>query len=949
MVDDWSRVLLTVSLLALLGAATPPSVVAQGTSAEGMTARGTIAGVVVDASQGESLPGANVRIRGTSRGTTTDLNGRYRLDGLEPGSYDLVFSFVGFQQKTVTGVEVAPGKTTEIDVTLAEETAEMDEVVVEAVAARDSEAGLLKDRAAAAAVSNAISAETVSRAGAGTVADAMSLVTGASVVEGKYVNVRGLQGRYIDTQLNGSSLPSTDPDGNSVALDVFPSSLIDNVVTTKTFTPDRPGNFTGGSIDITTKAFPNERFFNVSVSASSNSEVGVGGALLQTTEGLNDVPSVVETLPEEPPPFFTNEERKVAATTAATEAFKTRITPRRDDVLGNRSVEVAFGDQYQVLGDRPLGVIATGSYDKSFSGFNGGTTARFNQTGLSSETLNPTAQFSTRQGVEETLASGLLGVSLQPQSQHEVGLRLLYTDDDEERARIETGTLPRDFSGDTQFQTRALRTIERSVFSAELDGTHRVGSGRESIRADWTVTRSRANREEPDFRLFSNQFSVAEGDTSFAISPSIFLPPSRFFRDMTEDEWSGEASVEAPLGSVEIKAGGRFQTKSREFRERIFQHRLDQANFTGRANDLVNDQAGPLGRDERGRMRFGTFIRDFTDSRNNYDGNQDIGAGFLMAELPVPGLSSVRATGGVRVEYTDMSIVTIGDNPRRGQFEETDFLPSVNFRWAVQDDMNLRVAFGRTIARPTFREFAPFESFDFVGDYIERGNPDLDRTRVNNFDLRWEWFVRPGELLSISGFYKDFADPIERTIDPEAAANQVITFVNRDEAEVYGVELEARKRLDGLASWLRHIQVGGNVTVSESSVSRPEDVLQAIRAFDIDVDDSRALQGQSPYIVNLNAGYENPNTGTSINVFFNQFGDRLDIVTRNGNDIFEQSRSMIDVNASQRLPGGVKAKVSVENVLNSEKVVSQSFGGQEFVNDFQPLGRTISVGVSYSF
>ena len=948
MVDDWGRVLLAVSLLALLGAA-PLPVVAQGTSAEGGTT-GTIAGVVVDAAQGKALPGANVRIRGTSRGTTSDLNGRYRLDGLEPGSYDLVFSFVGFQQKTVTGVKVAPGTTTEIDVTLAEETAQLGEVVVEAEAARDSEAGLLKERAAAAAVSNAVSAEMVSRAGAGTVADAMSLVTGASILEGKYVNIRGLQGRYIDTQLNGSNLPSTDPDGKSVALDVFPSSLIDNVVTTKTFTPDRPGNFTGGSIDITTKSFPDNRVFDVSFSAASNSEVGVGGNVLRTTEGLDDVPSVVEDLPEGAPPFLTGDvERKVDALTTVSEAFRTRVTPRQNEVVGNRSAEVAFGDQFRVLNGRPLGVIATGTYDKSFSGYDNGTTARFNQTGLSAETLNPTSQFTTQRGIEETLASGLLGLSLQPQSQHEVGLRLMYTDDNEEIARVETGTLPRDFSGDTRFQTRVARTIDRSVLSAELNGTHHFGTGREGVRAEWKASRSRADRDEPDFRVFSNQFSVAEGDTSFAISPSIFLPPTRFFRDLTEDTWGGEASVEVPVGSATVEAGGRFQTRSREFRERIFQHQADRANFSGTPNAFVNQQAGPVGRDERGRMRFGTFIQDFTDPRNNYDGDQDIGAGFLMADLPVPGLSSLRFIGGLRVEYTDMSIVTQGDDPRRGQFETTDFLPSANLKWRLQDDMNLRLAFGRTIARPSFREFAPFESFDFVGDYIERGNPDLDRTRVNNFDVRWEWFVRPGELLSISGFYKDFADPIERTIDPEAAANQVITFVNRDDANVYGVELEARKRLDVLAPWLRHVQIGGNLTLTQSEVSRPEDVLQAIRAFDVDVDDSRDLQGQSPFIVNLNAGYENPNSGTSINVFFNRFGDRLDVVTRNGVDLFERARSMINVNASQRLPGGVKAKVSVENVLNSEKVVSQSFAGQEFINDFQPLGRTISVGVSYSF
>jgi TonB-dependent receptor len=320
-----------------------------------------------------------------------------------------------------------------------------------------------------------------------------------------------------------------------------------------------------------------------------------------------------------------------------------------------------------------------------------------------------------------------------------------------------------------------------------------------------------------------------------------------------------------------------------------------------------------------------------------------------MTELPVPGLPALTFVGGARLEYTDMSIATLGESPRRGAFETTDLLPSANLTWALRDDMNLRLAYGRTIARPTFREFAPFESFQFVGDYIERGNPDLDRTRVHNLDVRWEWFRRRGELLSAGVFYKDFTDPIERTIDPEAAANQVITYVNRSGARVYGVELEARTRLDGLAGWLRHVQVGGNLTLTESQVSRPDDVLQAIRAFDVDASDTRPLQGQSPYLLNLNAGYVNPETGTSVNVFFNRFGDRLDTVTRNGVDLYEQGRSLLDVNASQRLLRGVEVTASVKNVLDSEKVVSQSFKGTEFVNDLRPLGRTVSVGVSYSF
>ena len=912
---------------------------------------GTIAGVVVDAARGNPLPGANVAIRGTSTGTSTDVNGRYRLRALPSGTYALVFSFVGFQQKTVTGVEVSAGQTTTVDVTLAEQTAQLDEVVVSAQAARDTEAGLLTKRAGAAAVSNAISAEMIGRAGAGTAADAMRMVTGASVVEGKYVNVRGLQGRYVNTNLNGSDLPSTDPDGNSVALDVFPSSLIDNVVTTKTFTPDRPGNFTGGSIDITTTSFPEERFARLSVSSSFNSEVGVGGSVLRPRSGLSSVPGVVQNtdLPESPPPFFSDTERKVAALSAVTGAFRTPMAPRPDDIMGNRSAEVSFGDQFQVLGDRPLGVIASASYEQSFSGYDDGTTARFNQTGLGSETLNPNAQYTTQRGIEEGLASGLLGLSFQPHPQHELTARLLYTRDHEEEARVETGSLPRDLAGDSRFQTRVSRTTTRSVASAEVKGTHRLEVGPKGLRVEWSASGSEATRDEPDYRFFSNQFSVAEGDTSYAISPSIFLPPSRYFRNLTERTWTGDASVEIPLGIATVETGGRFQTKTRRFRERIFQHGADQANFGGTPNAYVNGQAGITGEDEQGRTRFGTYVRDFTDPRNNYDGDQTVGAGYLMAELPVPGVSSLTFIGGARVEYTDMSIVTLGQAPQQGTFTETDLLPSANLRWALRDNMNLRLAYGRTLARPTFREFAPFESFQFVGDYIERGNPNLNRTRVDNFDLRWEWFVRPGELLSASVFYKDFTDPIERTIDPEAAANQEITYVNRSSARVYGVELEVQKQLDDLASWLRHVQVGGNLTLTRSQVSRPDDVLQAIRAFDVNASDTRPLQGQSPYLLNLNAGYENPATGTSINVFFNRFGDRLDTVTRNGVDLYEQGRSMLDVNASQQLLRGVEATVSVKNVLGSEEVVSQSFQGTEFINDLRPLGRTVSVGVSYSF
>ncbi|WP_233992780.1 TonB-dependent receptor [Salinibacter altiplanensis] len=935
----------TVVLIVLLGSG-PDVVVAQDAASAG-----AVAGVVVEKGQGEPLPGANVTVEGTSTGTSTDLEGRYRLDGLAPGTYALVVSFVGFQQTTVTGVEVTAGQTTSLDVALAAETEQLDEVVVSAEAARDSEAGLLKERAEAAALSDAVSAEMIGRAGAGTVAGAMSMVTGASVTEGKYVNVRGLQGRYVSTKLNGSTLPSTDPDGNSVALDLFPSSLIDNVVTRKTFTPDRPGSFTGGSIDITTKAFPEERFATLSVSSSLNSEVGIGGEVLRPIGGVDDVPAIAQgdDLPGSLVQTF-NDDQRAQQINQLTRAFATSVTPTRKERLGNWGAEASFGDRFSVLGGRSLGLIASLTYDQSVSGYEDGTTARFEQTGSLSENLNPTARYTTQRGLEETLLGGMAGLSFQLASQHELGLRLLYNRSREEEARLQEGQLPRDLTGDHVFRTRVLRTTERTMQSGELDGTHQFGAGQEGVRVNWKASLSEAERDEPDYRFFSNHCNIRDGEERCTIAQSIYKVPSRFFRNLTETDGSGRVSVEVPLGPATLKTGGRYRTTAREFRERRFDHLSDQVGYSGNPDRYIDEQAGLVEDDDRGRNRFGTYVLDQTQTSNNYDGDQTVGAGFLTAELPVPGLPSLEFIGGVRVEHTDMSIATIKDDPQRGQFTETDLLPSVNLVWSLRDDMNLRGAYGRTIAQPSFREFAPFSSFNFVGDYIEVGNPDLTRTRIDNFDLRWEWFSGPGELLSAGVYYKEFDNPIERTINPRASgANVEVTYDNKSSARVYGVELEARKNLGGLASWLRHVQVGGNLTLIESEISRTERALDALRAFQENPSDTRPLQGQSPFLVNLNAGYQNPNSGTSVNVFVHRFGDRLQTVTRNGVDLYEQGRSMLDVNASQRLLRGVTVKASVENVLDSEEVVSQSFRGNEFVNDRRPLGRTISVGVSYEF
>jgi TonB-dependent receptor len=942
---------LTALALLLLPAASPAH--AQST--------GSITGVIVDAETGEELIGANVVIADTTdgfRGTATDLNGRFSLKGLAPDTYDLRVTYVSYQAKTVTGVAVQAGKATEIDISLQPETEELGEVTVTAETAKDSEAGLLRQRQDASSVSNAISAEAISRAGAGNVADALKKVTGATIVGGKYANVRGLQGRYVNTQLNGSDLPSVDPDGQSVALDIFPSSIIDNVVTTKSFTPDKPGDFTGGALDISTKSFPSEFFVNLSLSSSINSEVGVGGTVLQPVGGLSEIPDAAQNpdLPEAVSLVFNNDDR-AALLNEATRAFGAPMSPAGREIVSNYSGELALGNEFEVLGGRPLGVIAAFSYDQSYTGFDDGQTARYESVGQSADRLIASSVFPTvQQGTEEQLYGGLAGVSLQLSPRNEISLRGLYNVDREESARVvRAGRLPRDLTGGQLVQSRTQRTIERTIASLELKGDHELGGnpseGRRGIRLEWKSAASQATRDEPDFRVFTNDFDVTDRDTSFSITSAIYSPAvSRYFRNLQEQNWTNTLSVRIPVGTASIEVGGRYKRKTREFREQRFDYQSDQARYAGDPDDYVTQRAGWLNPDAPPgeRNRFGTYVVEIPQSNNNYDARQDVGAGYAMAEIPIPGLPAVEFIGGLRVEYTDMEVNTFGGTS--GNFQETTLLPSGNLIWGLRDNMNLRLAYGRTLARPTFREFAPFGAYEFVGDFLVSGNPELEQTVANNVDLRWEWFLQGSELLSASVYYKALRQPIERIIDVDAGGTEVaVTYENKDFARVYGLEVEATKRLGFLADWLRYVQVGGNLTLTQSAIQRSDEEIDAIEAYDEDPSTTRQLQGQSPYIVNLNLGYENPETGTSINVFYNRFGDRLETVTRSGIDIFERGRNTVDVLAAQEVLNGVNLKASVKNVLNEPEVLAQDFLGVEYVNDRIPLGRSISVGVSYSF
>jgi len=925
---------------------------------------GVIVGKLVDAETGDPLIGANVVLQGTTLGAACDLNGDYRINNVPAGKYSVVFSMIGYTKVTLTEVNVSAGQTTKLDLSLKPEILQGDEVVVEAKLVRDTEASLLKQRQRSLAVSDAISAETISRSGGGTAADAMEQVTGASVVDNKYIYVRGLGDRYMNTQLNGALLPSTDPDRNTVPIDLFPAKFIENIVTTKTFTPDKPGSFTGGSVNIETKAFPESFSMSFSTSTSFNNQTSLengfltypGGKTdwLAIDDGVRDIPEALSNSLMKIPNIgaaFSNHAQAIELDRLS-KAFNSFMAPTSRTAPLNQSHAFSIGNQ-TTLFDRPLGYFGSISYSRNLSSYKDGVTAQYQLTGQVSEVteLNNLYQFSDTKSTDEVLWGGLANLSYKPHPNHSLQAKYNYNRSGESEARYQIEPLPRDLAPGTFYETRVLRYTERELGSFQLSGDH-FSKPLLNARMDWSTSYTKSTQEEPDLRFFSNDFTpiTRNGvlDTLYSIAASNYSRPVRYFRNLDENvldsylnlavpfkQWSGLAGT--------LKIGGAFNRKERAFRERRFEYHQSSARYDGNPETFFSPANMGIIDSANGRYRFGNFIVDGSQPANNYDGDQDIYAAYGMVEAPL--FRSLRFVGGVRLESTRMKVASQDQTKGKADLSNDDWLPSLNLIYQLGDNMNLRAAYGKTLARPTFRELAPFASFDFVGDFIFVGNANLKRTLVDNYDLRWEWFTRPGEIYAISGFYKRFENPIERAI---VSNNNQGQFQNVDEAIVYGAEFELRKRLDQIGSILRHVQVGGNLALVHSEVDIPSKELATVRQLDPNASRKRELQGQSPYVMNLDVVYDNPKLGTSLSVLYNVFGKRLSIVSLGGTpNVYEQPRGSLDVTFSQKI-GPFNVKAAAKNLLNSSVRKSHEFNGREFVVQEYTTGQTFSIGTSYN-
>ena len=926
---------------------------------------GKISGHVVDGETGDALFGVNILIQGTTRGAATDLDGVFTIRAVPQGQYTLVVTYMGYNKKVIENIEVKSNETTTLDFSMEMQVLKGQEVVVTAKALKNTEAVLLKDRQKASSVSDAVSAEAISRAGSGNAAEAMKQVTGASVVGGKYIYVRGLGDRYTSTQLNGAEIPSTDPYKRAGSIDLIPSNLIDNIVAVKSFTPDKPGNFSGGSVDIRTKDFPQDLTIKFSASSSFNPDVNLknegaisysGGNLdwLGIDDGTREIPDVIQSIGLDDFKQMASNARKSSEQALVYDSFiksfSSTMKPVTTTFPLNQSYSFSVGNQINFLG-RPLGFLTSLSYNHSYSSYQNGEKNNW-YLGASSidavDELTYNYKYQENKSSDEVLWGGLFKATYKLNPSHFFGFDFVYNRNAESYALTLEGQNPYDYENEI-VQSSTIGYNERELYSFQLNGKHQFPSLFNS-NLEWAGTLGRSYQDEPDIRYFTNGYAP-EGNPQYEVKHN--AKPRRFFRTLDGDRNELKIDYTIPFKQWQgkpgsFKMGGMLAQKKKDFSERNFYYRPATGNFeyNGNVDDFLAELGFTSDQITEGTNRYydmGLVLEELAPQIGWYKGEQNINAGYAMVDLPLS--RKIRFIGGARLETTEMKVET-DDVGKQMNFTEHDLLPSLNFIYQLNPDMNVRLAYGKTLALPTFREVVPFESYEFIGGVNYFGNSELKRTLIDNYDVRWEWFSRPGEIYAVSLFYKSFQDPIEKRY---RAKEKEMTWVNVDHALTYGIEFELRKRLDVVSQKLTNFMVGGNLALVHSQVDIPEYEMMFIKAIDPNASDKRQFEGQSPYILNVNVNYENAKAGISSSLYYNVFGERLAFSTGTATpDVFEQPFHSLNYSLSYKFMPSMGAKFAIKNILNSEYKEIHEFKGIEYVYKNYNSGRTFTLGLDYS-
>ena len=954
---------------------------------------GALRGTVIEDANGEPMIAVNVVIKGTTKGTTTDFDGKFEISA-DPGVYEVKFSFVSFQSKTIEGVEIKAGEVTSLGtVRLSEDAETLEEVVVSAEQVRNSEVALMTVKRQSPNLIDGLSAERFKQIGDGNAASAMKRVTGVSVQGGKYVYVRGLGDRYTKTTLNGVDVPGLDPDRNALQMDIFPTNVISNIVVSKTFTADQPADFTGGLVNIETKAFPEEKIASFSAGIGYNPDMhlnsdylsyeGGGTDFLGFDDGTRDIPTDRST---DIPQFADalgnangpegQRYRAILGDFNETLAADQQTSPI-DFSLGfsmANQISESNPDDSSGLAQSILGLFGG---DNQKLGYNLALTykndTRFYQEvennfyGKPDEAnqleLEPRELQKGSYGERNVLVGGLAGLALKS-TNSKYKLNLMHLQNGTSKAgfyKYEGQDQGSVFEADQH----NLEYSERRLTNLLLSGTHFNDDA--TWRVDWKASPTLSGIDEPDIRFTRIR---TDGD-GFSVGTESGVP-ERIWRYLEEVNVVGKVDVTREYKLLEENARLKFGLsqvyKQRDYEIQDFFTPTNQTDIEGPDPSQILDDANLWGPNN---LNGTTYNPKFIPQNSNkFDATIRTTGVYVSNEFqPIANLNVIVGLRGENYsqDYTGINPITDEEFEDERVLETFDLFPSLSTKYALNERQNLRFSYARTTARPSFKEasFAtildPISSRTFIGAFspdVSDGDTiwdgDIQPTFINNFDLRWERFQEGGRMVSVSLFYKTFDNPIE--IVQYVSAPNNLQPRNVGNGEVAGVELEVRQTLDFIATTLDKWSFNANLTLTESEIDIQETEFRSrvnSAREGQEVDRQRSMAGQAPYIVNAGFSYADPDAGLEAGFYYNVQGRTLRIVgVADRPDVYSVPFHSLNFNANyafgldDRMSLGLKAS----NILDDAKEkVFEAFEADDQIFSRLLPRRTFSLSFGYDF
>ncbi|MDX9747780.1 MAG: outer membrane beta-barrel protein [Paludibacter sp.] len=904
-------------------------------------AQTVIKGTVMDRKYNEPLTGAAILVEGTSNGTTADIDGNFEIK-VAPGTYNLIVSYVSYKTQKLTAIKVVSGQPTILNINMEEAAMELESVQVVAQVKTDTDLSLLRSVRTSIQVVSGVSSQQISRTLDKDASEVVKRIPGVTIQDNRFIVVRGLNQRYNNVWLNNAATPSSETDVKAFSFDVIPSNMIDNLLIYKTGSAENPAEATGGFIKIATKNIPDENFTTAEYSIGYNDQTTFKNALFLPgkTADIIGLGQLQRSLPS----GFAADLNKLSIVQrdAQALALSNQWVAQPVTALPNQKIGFTTGRKWNLQEGARLGTLTSLSFSNSYST----RSDMLNYMYERYDTQNQTPVYLYQYNANIYNRDYRIGLMHNWAYQNAFGTKL------ELKNLLNIAGIQNNSNTEgwnnyrvSNFRYYSSQYSSRTTYSGQLLGKHQI-AGDETNTIDWNVGFAYANRIEPDRQNWS-QKEVSAGQYQYVLPdvPSI-NELGRLYMKNHEFIYTAGSNWEKKTTISELnptfKAGVYGEYKTRNFSERSLTYRNAYGPFSATQinalpfETLFTEQYLGNGK--------AISIDEQTNVANNYQAQNLLAAGYAQFTLPV---GKVNLTAGLRGEFNRLTLQGYynASSPVNVDEPNFDLFPSINSSYNLNEKTLLRLAYSRSMNRPEFREVAPLTYYDFTEKNSVVGNPSLKNASIQNVDLRFEFYPTPTETFTIAAFFKDFTNPIEMV---SIGAGSLYSFDNAVGATNYGIELELRKSLNFIG--LNRFSVNINTSLIHSSVE----------FADTESERTRALQGQSPYVVNAGLYYQHDELGISSNIMYNVMGERILVAAQLNQgqvlipDIYETPRHVIDFSFNKKLGKKLELKFGLKDILAQDHRTQQTYedgngGSVTLVNKLYNTGRTISLGATWKF